>query len=236
MIRALLVIALAACGGPKGLEPTGWVIYRDPASGYTVRYNESFQSNEAETGTIHPAVLEYVLGAEEGPLAAYYDLALGLRSPPAAVKADLDTLAPDARKLASGTPHGKDFARALARKLAAPINQALAKETKPSTLIKYTFNGTAGLWWGPAADLERGVLLRDYERAELPGVALRTVVLRHASIDVVEVVSSGTGRRYAWDVAGVPGAFDANATLDYATVAAHIIALHPFTTTPARLP
>jgi len=234
-MRRLLVALIVAtgCAASNG-KAQGREVYKDTPTGFSVRFNERVElGGKGEVGEIHPAVLEYILAAGEGPLAAYYDLILGLSSPPPRARDDLRALASDARQLAAGeAPTGRHYARALARRLAPDINRALATPVQPGIL---TYEGTAGLWWGLPADLVANVLLRDYEKEHM-GTALRTVVYRYASVDLVEVRSSGTPQVLTWDVSNISGAFDPKAKLEYAGVASRIVALHPFTLSPASAP
>jgi hypothetical protein len=224
--------------GCSALDPPSRIVYRDASTRYTVRANEAISlatPDEAEPGKIHRSVLEYVLAAPESPLTAYYDLVLGLADPPKRVRDDLQQLARSAASLANGKPpRGRDYARALARRLAPEINRAL-EMNRTSPLQEWKYLGTAGLWWGDATDLAANVLLKGYER-EFRCTALRTVIYRYASKEIIRVLSTGTDRDLVWDVSNVPGAFDPAAVLDYDTVAARIVALHPYTTAPARLP
>ncbi len=241
-MRWFLIAWLAAgCAAPK-LEEKGRVVFVDKATGFSVRCNESMGvvagtgAARGEVGEIHPAVIEYVLTAEEGPLPAYYDLVLGLASPPPKVRDDLRALVPEATRLAgSEKPVGRHYARALARSLASEINRALSAEPGKGWSAIVDFRGTAALWWGLPADLDANVLLHDYER-QFQEPKLRTVIYRNASQGLVVLRSSGTDRVYVWDVSGIPGAFDTKAPLDYGAVASKIVALHPFTRAPGRSP
>jgi hypothetical protein len=237
----VLSIALAGCP-PRGNKldelKYGRVVYADKDTGFEVRHNEMDQLfvERGEVGELHPAVLEYILSADEGPLAAYYDLILGLASPPRRAATDLEQLAPEAIRLAgSATPRGHHYARALARKLAPEINRTLNLKWANEEFNEIQFLGTAGLWWGLAADLDANVLQRRYERS-FRGRTLRTVIIRHASAGLVVVRTSGTDRMFVWDIGGIPGAFDPTKPLDYDAVAAQIVALHPFVAAPARAP
>jgi hypothetical protein len=129
---------------------------------------------------------------------------------------------------------GRDYARALARRLAPEINRALASLTKRPE-IPVPIWGTAGLWWGEPADLETNLLLENDER-NLQETRFRTVIYRYASRQLVIVRSSGTVRELVWDLGAVPNAFDPHGALDYGTVATRIVALHTYTTAPSRLP
>jgi hypothetical protein len=213
--RALAVLALLA-----GCRE----IYTDPATGFSVQYNQRhhrgvglslfgivpFDGDRGEPGTLNPAVIEYVFGAAEGPFARYYDLVLRIPDKPPAVTKDLAALG----QFASG----RDYARALGRRLAPYVNEAMA-------IPGSRFDGTAGVYWGLPADLDAGILLANYERDGWS--EMRTTIVRYESVKVVVVHSSGMREMLAWDVSAVPGAFDRKAKLDYDTVAAKIVPLHP---------
>lgn len=226
-MRALIaaVALLAACADHR-------VVHRDPATGFAVAHNQRLMrgigltllgvlpldGDRGEPGRLHPAVIEYVLGAAEGPIARYYALLIEHPSPPERARRDIQTLAAEAaRVLPPGAhPSGVDYARALGRLLAEPINRALS--------IDGRFGGSAGLYWGVAADLESRVLLAPSEREH---DSMRTVVHRFERTRMVVVHSSGLHSMLAWDLSAVPGAFDPGASLDYRTVASRAVPLHP---------
>lgn len=237
----LVVLALAACPARPNALPelkVGKAVYVDEATDFEVRFNElnPLFAERGEVGEIHPAVLEYILSTEESPLSAYYDLILALPSPPRRAAKDLAALADEAKLLAGAKPvRGRHYARAVARRIAPWINIALGLKFDNDEVNDNNFLGTAGLYWGLAADLDANVLLRRYERPAR-GVMMRTLIVRHASAGLVVVRSTGTDRLLVWDIGSIRGGFDPKEPLDYDTVAAQIVALHPFTTAPGKDP
>lgn len=208
-------------------------VYIDAPTGYSVRFNQRYHrgiglssdgvlpkdGDRGEPGEINPAILEYILASPESPFTRYYDLVLALDDKPKDVVEDLEQLEAIARpRTKPGIAlRGKHYARALARKVGNYINAALATPAQD-------FPGTAGVYWGIAVDLEAGIPLLDAERADEP--MMRNTILRFASVGLIVIHSSATETMFAWDVSKVPGAFDRNATLDSATVAKYIVALH----------
>jgi len=240
-MRALvLVLVLAGCPARPNKLPEveyGRVVFVDKSTGFEVRFNEFDTLLErGEVGEVHPAVLEYVLSAEESPLAAYYDLVLGIASPPRRAAKDLASLADEAKRFAgSVAPRGRHYARALARRLAPAINTALRLKFDNDDVNDTQALGTAALWWGLAADLDANVLQRRYER-KARGTTMRTVIFRHLSAGLIVVRTSGTDRVFVWDIGGIPGAFNPKLPLEYDTVASQIVALHPYSAAPRRSP
>ena len=235
-MRWLVMLGLVAgCA----VKPKSRIIYRDPQSGFSIKHSEQFLGKRGEPGEVHPAVLEYVLANEASPLAAYYELVLAQPGAPPQAHVDLSVLAIDAQRLAAGRrPRGLDYARALARRIAMSVNQALAHRSGKLEKFQYAnsagsggswghgFEGTAALWWGVPVDLEARLFKRDYE-LDWGETSMRTVIYRYESLGLIVLRSSGTEQQYVWDVSAVPGAFDPRAKLDYDTVARQAIALHP---------
>lgn len=223
---AALIVAVAGCGG------NARDVFRDNTTGFSIAHNErimrgvgvslwgvvAIDGDRGERGALNPAVIEFVLGAPESPLARYYALVIAHPAPPERARLDIIALrAEAAHELPPGArPSGIDYARALARKITPSINRAL------STDGRYT--GSAAINWGVAADLELGILLSDRESEH---ARLKTVIHRFEKTRMVIAHSSGTHRMLAWDLSNVPGAFDATAELDYDRVAALAIPLHP---------
>lgn len=215
-----ILIALAAC------RPG--TVYLDPVTGYSVSWSRSSGiqgwvpqvGGRGEPGDVNPAVIEYIFAAPEGPFARYYDLVLSLTDRPRAVNADLAALDTEARKeLHTGdSPRGRDYARALGRRLTRPIRDALrVKGTR--------FEGVAFVHWGIAVNLDDGTPLPEYECD--PNAKTHTAILRYQSVQLIMIHSSAIRRTLAWDVSDIPGAFQRDALLDQPTVAARIVALHP---------
>jgi hypothetical protein len=215
-----------------------FIVYFDPTTKYWVSYNwrnsrgigwalssdGDSDGDRGEPGDVNPVVIEYIFSSPEGPFARYYDLLLTLADRPRVAEIDLATLDAEARRgLRTGTsPRGCDYARALGRKLARPIRDAL--RMKPPNAGP-RFEGTASVHWGIPVDLDAGIPLLEYER---DGEAeMQTTVLRYQSVGLLVMRSSATRRLLVWDVSGVPGAFQWDAPLDQPTVAARIVALHP---------
>ena len=225
------VVVLASCH-IDSLEHMNSVYVERP-SGYSVeqnwRYNRAGNlwplqfGDVAEPGGLHPGVIEFVFAANNSPVARYYDLILSLPHRPRAVDDDLaarrkemDSAASTGRVLA-----GCDYARALARKLAAPINVAL----RSSGTFVTGSGGTAGVLWGIPVDLDAGVPLVTYEREGIR--TMQTTLLRYQSVGLLVVHSSATDHVQVWDLANLPAAFQADSELDQATIAARIVPLHP---------
>lgn len=206
-----------------------YTVYIDPITGYTVLANQRYYHgaedllpasiDRGEAGDLNPAVLEYVFAAPEGPFARYYELVLALAERPSAVDVDLAALDAEARV---GLPagcilQGRDYARALGRKLARAIRRAMRLKGTDA-------EGSVGVRWGIPVDLDAGVPLLAYEQNGKD--AMYTTIIRYSSAALIVVHSSAMARMLAWDVSGVPGAFDGRAALDPATVAGRIVALH----------
>jgi hypothetical protein len=225
-----LLVMVAAC--PMAAKRD---IYTDTPTGYSVRFNQRHHrgigmtsdgiapkdGDRGEPGYIKLEVLEYIFASPESPFTRYYDLVLALDDRPKDVVADLKQLEAIARpRTKPGIAlRGKHYARALARKLAKSINDAL---TSPGS----AFQGTAGVYWGMSVDLDSEIPLIGDERDGEP--YMRNTIIRYASVGLIVIHSSATQSMFVWDVSKVPGAFDrTNTTLDSATVAKHIVALHP---------
>jgi len=219
----LLVVATTGCRE----------VYQDSFTGYSVRSNQRYyrgigltangilpvDGDRGEAGVVNPGVLEYVFAAPEGPFARYYDLMLSLRDPPDAVRADVYALDAAARQdLAAGVaPGGRDYARALGRKLAGPINRAFA-------MTGGRFEGTAGVYWGMPVDLDRGIVLAPEERDGQHEMV--NTIIRYQRVGLIVIHSSALQNLLIWDVSEVRGAFDEAAALDRGSLEA-IAALHP---------
>ncbi len=220
LVAAVVAVALGGCTQ----------VYKDSRTGFEVTSNAKVtlgpgfinDTSSAQRGPLHPAVIEYVIGAPEGPIARYYDVMLRLSKPPRVARADMAALEPDARALAAGgRVTGHHYARALGRRLVPHVNRALV--AKPNAR---EISGTAGLRWGVPTDLDRGRVRDEYER--IPGfTTMRTTLSRYETVQLVMMSSTGTETLYAWDMSAVPGAFGEDAALDYDTVAATAKALHP---------
>ena len=223
-------IALAGCG-LQALERMNSQ-YFEPASGYSVKRNWRHSragnvwplqfGDVGEPGALNPGVIEFVFAAADSPITRYYDLVLSLSHRPRSVDADLAALRAQMATAASPTPApaltGRDYARALGRKLAAPISDALG-----SAGIQVA--GSAGVLWGMPVDLDAGIPLVDYEHE---GVGtMQTTLLRYESVALLIMHSSATQDVRVWDLGDLPGAFQASPVLEQATVTAHIVALHP---------
>ena len=224
----VILIALTACGRN--------IVFRDPVTGYSVswRLERSIRGwppemgERGEPGDVNPAIIEYIFAAPEGPFARYYDLVLSLADRPPAVNADLAALESEARKeLRKGaSPRGRDYARALGRKLARPIRDTFRG---PGWWVPFLwtgrFEGMAVVRWGVAVDVDDGIPTPEYEND--PNAKIYTSILRFQSVQVIVMRSSATRRVLAWDVSDIPGAFQWDAPLDQPTVAARIVTLHP---------
>jgi len=226
-LRAIILLTTLAVAGCSTLRD----VYRDPSTGFSVRDNErqrhgiglstfgllGASGDRGEPGPLHPAVLEYVMAAEEGPLARYYHLLLQHSAPPERAMRDLAMLQSEATRLAaSEAVRGHHYARALAQRISRPVLRALAMPGR--------YGGCAGVYWGVPADIEAGVLLPEYEYDERE--EMRTVIQRYQGAEMVVVHSDALYDSLAWDLSAVPGAFDAGADLDFDTVAATIVPLH----------
>jgi hypothetical protein len=199
-------------------------VYVEPTTGYSVeanwRYNRAGNvwplqfGDVAEPGPLNPRVIEFVFAADDSPVARYYDLMLSLPQRPPRVAADLAALRHEMGSAASASPAptGRDYARALARKLAAHINGALGA-------------GSAGVLWGIPVDLDAGIPLLEYEHEGIR--TMQTTLLRYESVGLLVMHSSAMQEVLVWDLGDLPGAFRASPPLDQATVDAHIVALHP---------
>jgi len=228
IIHALL--AVVACGATD-LN----TVYRDPATGYSVTAAPrrsrgagewlSLYVDRGESGDVNPAIIEYIFAAPEGPFARYYDLVLALADRPRVVEVDLAELTPDARAgLGSRAPlRGRDYARALGRKLARPIRDAMRFR---HALVGVTpLGGAAGIHWGIAVDLDAGIPLTAYERDG--DTQMHVAMFRFESVGLIAVYSTATSHVLVWDVSHIPGAFAWTPALARATVDAAIVALHP---------
>jgi len=206
----IILIVLTAC------QPT---IYFDPVTGYPVSWTGT-RDGLGEPGEVNPAVIQYIMTAPESPLTRYYDLVLSLANRPRVVDADLAALDAEARRgRAPGEPlRGRDYARALGRKLARRIHDALRGQGTRS-------EGTASVHWGIPFDLDAGIPL--LEEACGSNAETQVTILRYLSLGLLVLRSNATRHVLAWDVSEIPGAFRWGAPLDQATVAARIVALHP---------
>jgi hypothetical protein len=222
------MVVLAACRANNL-----FLTYLDKSTGYWVGYNwrynrgaavSPWEGEQGEPGDVNPAVIEYLFAAPESPFTRYYDLVLGLPDRPSVIDADLTALAPEATKGLDGgaSPRGRDYARALGRKLARPIRVALQLS---GPRVGLQFEGTASVHWGIPVDLDTGVPLLENEREGQD--EMQTMILRYQSARLLVMRSSATYEVLVWDVSGVPDAFAGDAALDPSTVAAQIVALHP---------
>jgi len=221
------LLALTACRREN-------LVYSDLATGYFVSSRDRHargvgldasgalrsDGDLGESGDLNASVIEYIFAAPEGPFARYYDLVLRLAVRPPGVAVDLAALEATAKTCiaAGATPSGRDYARALGRKLAHAINNALRAGGD-------RFGGTAGIHWGVPVDLHTGIVLADHEQDG--ETEMHTTLVRHASVGLVVVHSSARLPMLVWDVSEVPGAFESGTPLDFNMVAARIIALHP---------
>lgn len=204
----------------------GALVYLDSVTGCSVSYDVSSpvgpprNGDNGEHGPVNPALIEYIFAAPESPFARYYDLVLSLANRPEVVNADLASLDVEARTGidAGASPRGRDYARALGRRLTGPILLALARDG-------VRFQGVATVRWGIPVDLDAGVpLVNDEAGAK---TATEATILRYQHVALLVVHSNATWQMLTWDVSEVPGAFQWNAPLERATVAARIVALHP---------
>jgi hypothetical protein len=229
-----ILIALAACS-PNIVFRN--IVFRDPDTGYSVGWRDERSirrwppeiGDRGEPGDVNPAIIEYIFAAPEGPFARYYDLVLSLADRPRAVNADLAALEAEARKeLRKGdSPRGRDFARALGRKLARPICDAFRGPVSWPARYFTTgrFEGMAVVRWGVAVDVDDSISTPEYECD--CNAKIYTTILRYQSVQLIVMHSSATRQVLAWDVSNIPGAFQWDAPLDQPTVAARIVALHP---------
>lgn len=227
LATVVILIATAACPTNASLASLAAVtIYSDQMTGYSVKSNWRYsrgltllEGELGEPGDVNPAVIEYIFSAPEGPFAHYYDLVLSLVHRPHVVDVDLAALHAEARKgLPQGdSPRGRDYARALGRKLAGPIRDALR--------AKGPYAGNASVHWGIPVDLDSGIPLRRYECDG--ATETYTTIFRYQSVGLLLIHSSAMQQMLAWDVSELPGAFQWDAPLDQPAVAARIVALHP---------
>jgi hypothetical protein len=233
-VTVTILIVLTACG-MSGWTPKsesvlqrgqGVLVYLDPMTGSSVSYNVGPPvgrpriGDNGESGPVNPALIEYIFAAPESPFARYYDLVLSLANRPDVVNADLAALDVEARREVDvgASPRGRDYARALGRNLIGPVLLALAREGA-------LFQGVATVRWGIPVDLDAGVPLVEYESGV--NTAIEATILRYQQVALLVVHSNATRQMLTWDVSEIPGAFQWNASLDRATVAARIVALHP---------
>jgi hypothetical protein len=205
----LITIVLTACQT---------AIYFDPVTGFPV----SSTGDRGEPGEVNPAIVEYIITAPEGPFVRYYDLMLSLENRPQSVDADLAALDAEARRgrAPGDSPRGRDYARALGRKVAGQIHDTLrAKGTRSE--------GTVSLHWGISIDLDAGLPLQGQEHGS--NAETHATILRYQSLWLFVLRSSATRQMLAWDVSELPGAFQWGAPLDKNAVAGRIVALHPLT-------
>jgi hypothetical protein len=211
-------------------------VYRDPTTGYTVTTGERrargasewipIYVDRGEPGDVNPAIIEYIFAAPEGPFARYYDLALALKDRPRVVDVDLAELAPEAQVgLGPGARlQGRDYARALGRKLARPIRDAMRFRNVLVGAIPLA--GAAGIHWGIPVDLDAGIPLTAYERGN--DNEMHVAIFRFESVGLITLYSTATTRVLVWDVSQIHGAFTWSAPLSAAAVNADIVPLHPF--------
>lgn len=209
-------------------------VYQDPATGYSVnaaaRHNRGGGEwipryvDRGEPGELNPAIIESIFAAPDGPFARYYDIVLALTERPRVVDVDLAELAHDARGLEAGAPlRGSDYARALGRKLARPICDAMRFR---NALVGVTpLAGTAEIHWGIPVDLDAGIPLTAYEREN--DNQMHVAMFRFESVGLITLYSTAMTHVLVWDVSHIPGAFTWATPLNPATVAADIVALHP---------
>jgi hypothetical protein len=229
-----ILIALASCGCNILFSN---IVFQDPETGYSVSWRDERSirgwppeiGDRGEAGDVNPAIIEYIFAAPEGPFTRYYDLMLSLADRPRIVNADLAALEAQARKeLRKGdSPRGRDYARALGRRLARPIRDALrAPRGWPARYFTTgRFEGMAVVRWGVAVDIDDGIPTPEYECDY--DAKTYTTILRYQSVQLIVMRSSATRQVLAWDVSNIPGAFQWDAPLDQPTVAARIVALHP---------
>jgi len=224
-----MLITLVACqpAGFLSLEKIKFVmVYHDAVTGDSVRANWLYSpapitpGERGEPGDVNPAVIEYIVAAPEGPFARYYDLVLSLVNRPRVVDIELAALHDEAVKgLRTGdSPRGRDYARALGRRLARPIRDALRVRGG-------LYEGSASVHWGIPVDLDSGVPLLASESDD--ATQTYTTIFRYESAGLLIIHSSATQQMLAWDVSEVPGAFQWEAPLDQPALAARIVALHP---------
>jgi hypothetical protein len=228
-----LLIVLTACRPVtpnyelvSGARGEGVLVYRDPVTGCSVSYDVGppvgppRKGDNGEPGPVNPALIEYIFAAPESPFVRYYDLVLSQVNRPDVVNADLAGLDVEARRGvdAGASPRGRDYARALGRKLVDPILLALAREGA-------RFQGVATVRWGIPVDLDAGVPRVEYESGV--NTATEATILRYQQVALLVVHSNATRQMLTWDVSEIPGAFQWNPPLERATVAARIVALHP---------
>lgn len=251
-MRAGFVVLMAIAGCHFEVFKHGNSVYFERANGYSVELNWRHSragtvfpvqfGDVGEPGALNAGVIEFVFAAADSPIARYYDLMLSLPHLPRVVDADLAALRSEMSSAASPRSlTGRDYARALGRKLATPINVALggtgnrvhlrAREWLLGALNGGLFRagnrvtGTAGVLWGIPVDLDAGIPLVDYEQHE--GIrTMQTTLLRYESVALLFMHSSATQDVLVWDLSDLPGAFQTSPVLDQATVAAHIVALH----------
>lgn len=230
-----VVIVLTACrpvipdpefGFVGGVGRQGVLVYLDPMTGCSVSYDVGppvgppRKGDNGEPGPVNPALIEYIFAAPESPFVRYYDLVLSLANRPDIVNADLAALDVEARTGVdvNASPRGRDYARALGRKLVDPILIALAREGA-------RFQGVATVRWGVPVDFDAGVPLVEYESGF--NTATETTILRYQQAALLVVHSNATRQMLTWDVSDIPGAFQRDVPLDPSTVTARIVALHP---------
>ncbi len=193
----LAVVLLSAC--PKiFLDDKMFVMWSDPT-----------ENQAGEAVRVHPAVIEFLFATTDSPWGKYYAAAARQDKPPA----ELRRLDEDARAIAgSVAPAAADYARARARRLAPVFNRAFMA-------------GKGDQWAGYVTVRSRTFTNKNTRRAT--GGWETWFVSVHRSAQVLKLVRKGKPLVYlAWDLQFVPGAFDLDADLDYATVARAIRPLH----------
>jgi len=191
----IVLMMLTAC------QPT---IYFDPMTGYPVSWTVG-SSEPGEPGEVNPAVIEYIITAPEGPFARYYDLVLSLSDRPPIVDADIAALDGEARRghAPGESPRGRDYARALGRKLGPQIQDALRSRNTRS-------GGTASVYWGIPVDVDAGIPVLGFECDR--GAGTRATISRYQSLWLLVLRSSATIQMLAWDVSEIPPLEEGRAT------------------------
>ncbi len=153
---------------------------------------------------LHPAVIEYLYAAPEGPFRSYYDAALSVDS--GFVADDLKRWADDARAIAAGAPvTGEHYARAVGRHWAAKIAKSI--KTGGATVV---------------------VCCRRVD--PISGTVMNEAVARGMFVSfkaqVVGFGSTSYSVALTWNLQYVPNAFAPDQPLDFETVARTIEPLH----------
>lgn len=198
MTRILIALALAGCAARMNEDPNAWRVTDVKPGSQKLRATLNAVEGMGDAGSLHPAVIAYMLAAPGSPVRQYFEAW---------------------RREAAGRG---DDAAALTRAWAATVSEAVVPVLAASGLTSYP--GVALVSCCATVDPLGPRLLREREaRGSLLLLVVRNRETRSVMLAWRDRLYSGT---LAWDASALPEAFDPEAALDEATVAAALIPLH----------